>query len=65
MSDPQAVADILMAALIGLFVYTAATLLAILFSSEWFINTRVGKSMDQAWTLIRDTIDKILPPYKR
>lgn len=65
MSDPQAVADIFMAALAGLVVYAIGSLLALVITSDWFLNTWLGRAIEEAWTHISATINKTLPPYKR
>ena len=65
MSDPQAVADLFAAACLGIFVYAIGSLLALVITSDWFLNTWLGRTIEEAWTHISANINKILPPYKR
>lgn len=65
MSDPQVVADLFVAACLGVFIYVIGSAIALIITSEWFLNTWAGKAMAEAWELIAQSIRTILPPYKR
>lgn len=64
MSDAL-ILDLLIGAVIGLWIYIIGTLVALLITSDWFLNTWFGKAMTEAWDLIAQAIRTILPPYKR
>lgn len=65
MSDPQVVADLIIAACIGIWIYTIGLAIFLMTTSNWFLNTWLGRSVDEAWQLIAEAIRTILPPYKR
>ena len=65
MSDPQVVADLIIGACIGIWIYAIGLAIALIITSEWFLNTWLGRSVDEAWQLIAEAIRTILPPYKR
>ena len=65
MSDPKVVADLIIAACIGIWIYTIGTAIYLIATSNWFLSTWIGKAINELWALIRETIQAILPPYKR
>ena len=64
MSDAL-ILDLLIGAVIGVWIYAIGTAIYLIATSNWFLSTWIGKAMNELWALIRETIQAILPPYKR
>lgn len=61
----EIILGILTGAVIAVWVYAITLASYLITTSDWFIRTWIGKAMNEAWNLIRETIQAILPPYKR
>ena len=57
--------SLLIGATFGMWIYVIGTSLYLIATDDWFLNTWLGKAFTKAWSLIRETINTILPPYKR
>lgn len=61
----EVILGLLIGAVIGVWIYTIGTAIYLIATSNWFENTWVGRAMNEAWQLIVEAIQTILPPYKR
>lgn len=61
----EVILGLLIGAVLGVWIYTIGTAIYLIATSNWFLSTWIGKVMNELWTLIRETIQAILPPYKR
>lgn len=61
----EVIFGLLIGAVIGVWIYAIGTAIALIITSEWFLNTWAGKAIAEAWELIAKSIRTILPPYKR
>lgn len=64
MSD-EVILGLLIGAVIGVWIYAIGTATYLIATSNWFASTWIGKATNEAWTLIREAVQTILPPYKR
>lgn len=61
----EIILGILIGAVIAVWVYAITLASYLITTSNWFPQTWIGKAMNEAWSLIRKSIQAILPPYKR
>lgn len=56
---------LLLGAVIGVWIYIIGAVAYLVATSYWFAQTWVGKAMNDFWALIRNSVQAVLPPYKR
>ncbi|WP_413455981.1 hypothetical protein ACLQ8T_05735 [Glutamicibacter sp. FR1] len=61
----EVILGLLIGAVIGVWIYTITLAIYLIATSNWFANTWVGRATNEAWQLIVEAIQTILPPYKR